>query len=63
MQINLSEEIIKTTYKALKGNKDALQSMLIRVEVGTAAKEMKEVFEQELAEVNDALQVFEKLSK
>ena len=63
MQINLSEEIIKTAYKALKGNKDALQSMLIRVEVGTAAKEMKEVFEQELAEVNDALQVFEKLSE
>lgn len=63
MQINLSEEIIKTVYKALKGNKNALQSMLIRIEVGTAAKEMKEVFEQELAEVNDALQVFEKLSK
>ena len=63
MQINLSEEIIKTAYKALKGNKNALQSMLIRVKVGTAAKEMKEVFEQELAEVNDALQVFEELSK
>ena len=63
MQINLSEEIIKTVHKALKGNKSALQSMLIRVKVGTAAKEMKEVFEQELAEVNDALQVFEKLSK
>lgn len=63
MQINLSEKIIKTVYKALKGEKNALQSMLIRVEVGTAAKEMKEVFEQELAEVNDALQVFEELSK
>ena len=63
MQIDLSEELIKTVYKALKGEKNALQSMLIRVEVGTAAKEMKEVFEQELAEVNDALQVFEELSK
>ena len=63
MQINLSEEMIKTVYKALKNDKSGLQSMLIRVEVGTAAKEMKEVFEQELAEVNDALQVFEELSK
>ena len=63
MQINLSEEIIKTVYKALKGEKAALQSMLIRVKVGTAAKEKKGIFEQHLTEVNDALQVFEELIK
>ena len=63
MKIDLSEELIKTIYKALKGEKNALQSMLKRVEVGTAAKEMKEVFEQDLSEVNNALQVFEDLNK
>ena len=63
MQINLSEETIKTVYKALKSEKNTLQGMLRRIEVGTAAKEKKEIFEQQLVEVDDALQVFEELSK
>ena len=63
MQINLSEETIKTVYKALKSEKNTLQGMLRRIKVGTAAKEKKEIFEQQLVEVDDALQVFEELSK
>ena len=63
MQINLSDGTIKTVYKALKSEKNTLQSMLRRIEVGTAAKEKKEIFEQQLVEVDDALQVFEELSK
>ena len=63
MQINLSEGTIKTVYKALKSEKNTLQGMLRRIEVGTAAKEKKEIFEKQLVEVEDALQVFEELSK
>lgn len=63
MQINLSEETIKTVYKALKSEKNTLQGMLRRIEAGTAAKEKKEIFEQQLEEVEDALQVFEELSR
>ena len=63
MQINLSEGTIKTVYKALKSEKNTLQGMLRRIEVGRAAKEKKEIFERQLVEVEDALQVFEELSK
>lgn len=63
MQINLSEETIKTVYKALKSEKNTLHGMLRRIEVGTAAKEKKEIFEQQLEEVEYALQVFDELSK
>ena len=62
MQINLSEEIIKTVYRALKSEKNSLQGMLRRVEAGTAAKKKEEEFKNQLAEVEDALQVFEELS-
>lgn len=63
MQINLSEETIKTVYRALKSEKNGLQGMLRRVEVGTAAKEKKAIFEQQLAETEDALKVFEELTQ
>ena len=63
MQVNLSEETIKTVIKALKNDKGGLQSMLIRVEIGKAAKEKKGFYEQCLSEVNDALQVFEEFIK
>lgn len=63
MQINLSEETIKTIYRALKSEKNGLQGMLRRVEAGTAAKEKKAIFEQQLAETEDALKVFEELTQ
>ena len=58
-KVDLSDETIKTIYKALKSEKNTLQGMLRRIEVGTASKENKEIFEQQLAEVEDALQIFE----
>lgn len=63
MQINLSEETIKTVYRALKCEKNVIQGMLRRVEAGTAAKEKKPIFEQELAETEEALKVFEELTQ
>lgn len=63
MQINLSEETIKTVCKALRSNKNTLQGMLRRIEVGTAAKEKEEESKNQLAEVEDALQVFEELTQ
>lgn len=63
MQINLSEETIKTVCKALRINKNHLEGLLIKVECGKAAKEKKEEFESKLAEVEDALQIFEELTQ
>lgn len=63
MQINLSEETIKTVYRALKSEKNVIQGMLRQVEAGRAAKEKKAIFEQELAETEDTLKVFEKLTQ
>ena len=63
MQINLSEETIKIVCRALRSDRNTLQSMLRRVEVGTAAKEKEEEFKSQLAEVEDALQVFEELTQ
>ena len=62
MQINLSEDTIKTVCKSLRSEKNTLQGMLRRIECGTASKEKEEVFKNHLAEVEDALQVFEELS-
>lgn len=63
MQINLSEETIKTVCGALRSKKNGLEGMLRRIEVGTASKEKEEEFKNELAEVEDALQVFEELTQ
>lgn len=63
MQINLSEETIKTVCRALRNDKNNLQGMLRRIEVRTASKEKEEEFKRKLAEVEDALQVFEELTQ
>ena len=54
MQINLSEETIKTVCRALRSEKNNLQGMLRRIEVGTASKEKEEEFKSKLAEAEDA---------
>ena len=63
MQINLSEETIKTVCRALRSEKNNLQGMLKRIEVGTASKEKEEEFKSKLAEAEDALQIFEELTQ
>jgi hypothetical protein len=63
MQINLSEETINTVCRALRSDKNNLQAMLRRIEVGTASKEKEEEFKSKLAEVEDALRVFEELTQ
>ena len=62
MQINLSEETIKTVCRALRSEKNNLQGMLKRIEVGTASKEKEEEFKSKLAEAEDALQIFEEIA-
>lgn len=61
MQINLSEEIIKTVCIALRTEKSHLECLLRFVECGKAAKEKEEEFKSKLAEVEETLQVFEEL--
>lgn len=62
MQINLSGEVIRTAYNALSRRKGALKYQLaVQIPKGRLALENKKNIEQELAEVEDALQVFEEL--
>ena len=61
MNINLSEETIKTVKKSLQCEKNTLLGMLRRIESGTASREKKEIFEQHLEEVNEAITIFEEL--
>ena len=59
MQINLSEETIKTVCRALRSEKNNLQGMLRRIEVGTASNEKEEASKSKLAAAADASQTFE----
>lgn len=61
-KVDLSEETIKTVCRALRSEKNNLQGMLRRIEVGTASKD-KEEFKSKLAEAEDALQIFEELTQ
>ena len=61
MQINLSEETIRTVWKALTIRKNHLEGMLINVEFGSASKEKEEDFKIMLSEVEEALKVFEEI--
>ena len=62
MEINLSMETINTVYEALNGKRHSLKYWL---EVSLPNKKVnpdkKEEMEQKLAEVEDALTVFEEL--
>lgn len=60
MQINLSEETIKTVYKTLKEHK-SLTINLLRNSSDNTEKEKE--FRDRLVELEDALQVFEELSQ
>lgn len=59
MNINLSDETIKTIVNALSTKKRILEGRLVQVEIGKASKDMKPVYESALEKVKDALQVFE----
>ena len=62
MEINLSMETINTVCKALRSEKRGLEHMLyISIPNKKASADKKEEFEQKLAEVENALQVFEEL--
>lgn len=58
MEINLSEETIKTVYNSLRSSKQSLKRQL---EANVQNPNKKEIIEHQLAEVEDALQVFEEL--
>ena len=62
MEINLSVETIKTVYNSLRSSKQTLKRQL---EVSIPNRKMnpnkKEIVEYQLAEVEDALAVFEEL--
>ena len=58
MEINLSKETIKTVYNSLRSSKQSLKRQL---EANVQNPNKKEIIEHQLAEVEDALQVFEEL--
>ena len=61
MQINLSEETIKTVWKSLTFRKKYLEDMLFKVECGKVSKEREEDIKIMLEEVEEALQVFDEM--
>lgn len=63
MEINLSGEVIRTVYNALRRRKYVLKYQLevLAPKGRFAHEENEETIERELAEVEDALQVFEEL--
>lgn len=62
MEINLSNETIKTAYNALRSSKHGLKwDLEVRIPNGKMNPNKKEIVEHQLAEVEDALQVFEEL--
>lgn len=63
MQINLSDKTINTVCRALRSNKNILESRLRQVEIGRAAKEKEDDFKKKLEEVKYALSIFEDLSQ
>ena len=58
MEINLSNETINTVYNSLRYSKQGLKRQLENEKVNS---NKKEIIEHQLAEVEDALAVFEEL--
>lgn len=62
MEINLSYETIKTAYNALRNSKQGLEWQLkVSLPNGKVNPNRKEIIECQLAEVEEALQVFKEL--
>ena len=62
MEINLSMETINTIYETLKNTRHSLKWWLeVSLPNGKVNPDKKEEMEQKLAEVEDALAVFEEL--
>ena len=62
MEINLSYETVKTAYNALRNSKQGLKWQLeVSLPNGKVNPNRKEIIECQLAEVEDALAVFEEL--
>lgn len=62
MEINLSYETVNTAYNALRNSKQGLKCQLeVSLPNGKVNPNRKEIIECQLAEVEDALAVFEEL--
>jgi hypothetical protein len=62
MEINLSAETIKTVYNSLRSNRHSLKySLEHTIPNGKMHINRKEIIEYQLAEVEEALQIFEEL--
>lgn len=62
MEINLSAETIKTAYNALRDSRHGLKWQLeVSLPNGKVNPNRKEIIEYQLAEVENALAVFEEL--
>ena len=62
MMVNLSEETINTVYNSLRSSKHNLKWQLdTSIPNGKVSPNRMEIIKHQLAEVEDALQVFEEL--
>ena len=64
MEINLSNKIVNTVCNSLKNSEKGLKHQLeIGIPCGKVNLDRKGIIEQQLAEVEEALQVFEELKE
>ena len=62
MEINLSAETIKTVYNSLRSNRHSLKySLEHKIPNGKMHISKKEIIEHQIAEIEEALQIFEEL--
>lgn len=59
MEIVVSNEVINTVCNSLRASKQSLRNQLIGLTEGRYKKGKKEIFEHQLADVEEALRVFE----
>ena len=61
MEIVVSNEVINTVCNSLRASKQSLRNQLIGLSNGIYKKGKKEILESQLADVEEALRVFEYL--
>jgi hypothetical protein len=61
MDIKIKQEVIDTVCNSLRASKQSLRNQLRSCDEGRAKRGKKEILEHQLAEVEEALRVFEYL--
>ncbi len=61
MEIQISQDVLDTVCNSLRASKQSLRNQLARLDEGAYKKGKREILEHQLADVEEALRVFEYL--